>query len=116
MRRLVQGRRAFLILHFPALTDRIRESVRRSLPRRLSRERVLHILYFHLPIGGVSCLSRAFAATGARYRQGICRPRLFKLKSVRLDAHEPTGTCILHGSDVCVSGAEPEAISPAPTG
>jgi protein-L-isoaspartate(D-aspartate) O-methyltransferase len=29
----------------------------------------------------------------------------FKLKSVRLDAHEPADTCILHGSDVCVSGA-----------
>jgi protein-L-isoaspartate(D-aspartate) O-methyltransferase len=28
---------------------------------------------------------------------------LFKLKSVRLDAHEPADTCILHGSDVCVS-------------
>jgi len=31
---------------------------------------------------------------------------LFKLKSVRLDAHEPTDTCILHRSDVCVSSAE----------
>jgi protein-L-isoaspartate(D-aspartate) O-methyltransferase len=28
---------------------------------------------------------------------------LFKLKSVRLDAHEPADTCIVHGSDVCVS-------------
>jgi protein-L-isoaspartate(D-aspartate) O-methyltransferase len=36
---------------------------------------------------------------------------LFKLKSVRLDAHEPTDTCILHASDVCVSSA---ATPPAP--
>jgi len=47
-------------LHFPVLTDRIRKSFRRFLQRRLSRERVSDIVYFHLPIGGVSCLSRAF--------------------------------------------------------
>lgn len=39
---------------------------------------------------------------------------LFKMKSVRLDAHEPTDTCILHGSDVCVSSAEPAGTPPAP--
>ena len=38
---------------------------------------------------------------------------LFKLKSVRLDAHEPADTCIVHGSDVCVSSADPTATSPA---
>jgi protein-L-isoaspartate(D-aspartate) O-methyltransferase len=41
---------------------------------------------------------------------------LFKLKSVRLDAHEPSGTCILHRSDVCVSSAEAAASSAAPKG
>jgi protein-L-isoaspartate(D-aspartate) O-methyltransferase len=35
---------------------------------------------------------------------------LFKLKSVRLDPHEPTDTCIVHGKDVCVSSAELAAI------
>jgi len=39
---------------------------------------------------------------------------LFKLKSVRLDAHEPADTCILHGSGVCMSSAEPAATPPAP--
>ena len=31
---------------------------------------------------------------------------LFNLKSVRLDVHEPVGTCILHRADVCVSSAD----------
>jgi protein-L-isoaspartate O-methyltransferase len=39
---------------------------------------------------------------------------LLKLKSVRLDAHEPADTCIVHGSAVCLSSAEPAAHQPAP--
>jgi protein-L-isoaspartate(D-aspartate) O-methyltransferase len=31
---------------------------------------------------------------------------LMKMKSVRRDAHEPAETCLLHGSDVCLSAAE----------
>jgi protein-L-isoaspartate(D-aspartate) O-methyltransferase len=31
---------------------------------------------------------------------------LLKLKSVRLDAHDPADTCVLHASDVCLSMAE----------
>jgi protein-L-isoaspartate(D-aspartate) O-methyltransferase len=37
---------------------------------------------------------------------------LFKLKSVRLDTHEPADTCVLHGADVCVSSAEVLAAMP----
>jgi protein-L-isoaspartate(D-aspartate) O-methyltransferase len=32
---------------------------------------------------------------------------LFKLKSVRLNVHEPSETCVLHGDDVCLSSADP---------
>lgn len=31
---------------------------------------------------------------------------LFKLKSVRRDAHEPADTCVLHGPGVCLSSAD----------
>jgi protein-L-isoaspartate(D-aspartate) O-methyltransferase len=34
---------------------------------------------------------------------------LFKMKSVRTDPHEPSETCILHRSEVCVSSGEPAA-------
>lgn len=40
---------------------------------------------------------------------------LFKLKSVRLDAHEQADTCIVHGSDVCVSSAELTVTPASPT-
>ena len=33
---------------------------------------------------------------------------LFKLKSVRRDAHEPAETCIVHSESVCISTAEPQ--------
>jgi protein-L-isoaspartate(D-aspartate) O-methyltransferase len=34
---------------------------------------------------------------------------LLKLKSVRRDAHEPAGSCVLHGKEVCLSLAEAAA-------
>ena len=34
---------------------------------------------------------------------------LFKMKSVRTDAHAPSETCILHRSEVCLSSEEPAA-------
>ncbi len=33
---------------------------------------------------------------------------LFKMKSVRLDAHDAGDSCIVHGQGVCISGAEPQ--------
>jgi protein-L-isoaspartate(D-aspartate) O-methyltransferase len=33
---------------------------------------------------------------------------LFKMKSVRCDAHEPAGSCIVHGQGACISAAEPQ--------
>ena len=38
--------------------------------------------------------------------KGLTTGGLLKLKSVRLDAHEPGETCVVHGSDVCLSLAE----------
>ena len=40
-------------------------------------------------------LGKAFATGG-----------LMKMKSVRIDAHEATGTCVLHTADVCISGSD----------
>jgi protein-L-isoaspartate(D-aspartate) O-methyltransferase len=38
--------------------------------------------------------------------KGLTTGGLLKLKSVRLDAHEPGETCVVHGRDVCLSLAE----------
>jgi len=40
---------------------------------------------------------------------------LLKLKSVRVDAHAPAETCVLHASGVCLSSNEPAASAPAST-
>ncbi|MGA7924709.1 MAG: methyltransferase domain-containing protein [Candidatus Sulfotelmatobacter sp.] len=32
--------------------------------------------------------------------------KLFKLRSLRRDVHEPTDTCLMHGADLCLSSAE----------
>jgi len=33
---------------------------------------------------------------------------LLKLKSVRRDAHNPEGNCVVHAREVCLSMAEPK--------
>ena len=32
--------------------------------------------------------------------------KLFKLRSLRRDVHEPTDTCLMHRADLCLSSAE----------
>ena len=54
-------------------------------------------------VGIFSCTSGRDPQLEPLLMKALSSRTLFKLKSVRLDAHEPTDTCILHGSDVCVS-------------
>ena len=60
-------------------------------------------------VGIFSCTSGRDPHMGAAIGKAFASRTLLKLKSVRLDAHESTDTCILHGADVCVSGAETTA-------
>ena len=66
-------------------------------------------------VGIISCTSVRDPQLEPLIAKALASRALFKLKSVRLDAHEPADTCILHGSGVCVSSAEPTATPPAPT-
>jgi protein-L-isoaspartate(D-aspartate) O-methyltransferase len=63
-------------------------------------------------VGIYSCTSGRDPHLGAVIGKALASRALFKLKSVRLDEHEPTDTCILHGSDVCVSSDELGASQP----
>ncbi len=67
-------------------------------------------------VGIFSCTSVRDPQLEPLIAKAFASRTLFKLKSVRLDAHEPADTCILHGSGVCVSSAEPTATPPAPAG
>jgi protein-L-isoaspartate(D-aspartate) O-methyltransferase len=57
-------------------------------------------------VGILSCTSGREPQLEPVIAKALATRTLFKMKSVRLDTHEPTDTCILHGSDVCVSSAE----------
>ena len=56
-------------------------------------------------VGIISCTSVRDPQLEPLIAKALGSRTLFKLKSVRLDAHEPADTCILHGTGVCVSSA-----------
>ncbi|MFZ0963284.1 MAG: methyltransferase domain-containing protein [Terriglobia bacterium] len=111
LERLREGGRLVL-----PVTMAINPTVGQGLMVKITRERGAFSAQIVSVVAIFSCTSVRDPQLEPVIAKAFAGRALFKLKSVRLDAHEPTGTCILHGSDVCVSGAEPEAISPAPTG
>jgi protein-L-isoaspartate(D-aspartate) O-methyltransferase len=60
-------------------------------------------------VGIFSCTSLRDPQLEPLLKQAFTTRSLLKLKSVRLDAHEPTDTCLVHASCVCLSSAEPAA-------
>jgi protein-L-isoaspartate(D-aspartate) O-methyltransferase len=65
------------------------------------------------PVAIFSCTSVRDPQLEPLIAKAFASRTLLRLKSVRLDAHAPGDTCILHGSGVCVSSAEPTATPPA---
>ena len=47
-----------------------------------------------------------FLGPGPLLGKALSTGALLRLKSVRVDPHEQTDTCILHGRDVCMSSAD----------
>jgi protein-L-isoaspartate(D-aspartate) O-methyltransferase len=64
-------------------------------------------------VGIISCTSVRDPQLEPVIAKALASRALFKIKSARLDAHEPADTCILHGRDVCVSSADLSPASPA---
>jgi protein-L-isoaspartate(D-aspartate) O-methyltransferase len=58
------------------------------------------------PVGIYSGGSLRDAALEPQLLKGLTTGGLFKLKSVRLDAHDAGETCVVHGREVCLSLAE----------
>lgn len=57
-------------------------------------------------VGIFSCSSGRDPQLDAVITKALTSRSFFKLKSVRLDPHELTDTCIVHRADVCISSAE----------
>jgi protein-L-isoaspartate(D-aspartate) O-methyltransferase len=102
----------------PAWLDRLREGGRMVLPLTVAMGATLGkgvLAKVKRERTGFSAAIVTFAViyscAGARDPQrepmlgkAMATGALLKMKSVRRDAHEPTETCILHGSDLCLSG------------
>ena len=58
-------------------------------------------------VGIYSCTSVRDPGLEPLIRKALATKALLKLKSVRLEPHAQTDTCILHGEDVCLSSVEP---------
>jgi hypothetical protein len=75
---------------------------------KISRRGGLFSAEMVTPLAIYSCVGGRDPELEAQMRKALATGALLKLKSVRRDAHEPTDTCILHRSDVCVSCAAPQ--------
>ena len=64
-------------------------------------------------VGIFSCTSVRDPQLGAAIGKALASRALLKLKSVRLDQHEPMDTCILHTTGVCVSHSPTTQPAPA---
>ena len=82
---------------------------------KITRERGSFSAAIVSPVAIFSCTSVRDPQLEPLIAKAFATRTLLKLKSVRLDAHEPGDTCILHGSGVCVSSAEPTPNPPAST-
>ena len=78
----------------------VRESDLQNGSPRFSARVLTFVAIYHCSSGREPelepVLGKAFATGG-----------LMRMKSVRIDAHEATETCVLHTPDVCISGAAP---------
>jgi protein-L-isoaspartate(D-aspartate) O-methyltransferase len=65
------------------------------------------------PVAIFSCTSVRDPQLEPLLMKALTSRSLLKLKSVRVDAHVPAETCLVHASGVCLSSAEPAASSQA---
>jgi len=84
-------------------------TVGQGLMVRITREGGSYPAAIVSPVGIFSCTTGRDPQLEPLIAKALAGRTLFKLKSVRLDAHEPVDTCILHGQGVCVSMDEPAA-------
>jgi protein-L-isoaspartate(D-aspartate) O-methyltransferase len=58
-------------------------------------------------VGIYSCTSVRDPQLEVPIARAIRTGAIFRMKSIRRDVHEPTGSCLLHGIGVCLSSEEP---------
>lgn len=67
------------------------------------------------PVGIYSCTSVRDPELEPALRKAVTTQTLFKVKSLRRDAHDQGDTCVVHGRDMCLSSADPAAAQSPPS-
>ena len=88
-------------------------SVGAGIVVRITRRGGAFSAEFVSPVAIFSCSSVRDPQLEAPLAKALSGRALLKLKSVRVDNHEPADTCLVHASRMCLSGAEPAAIGQA---
>ena len=88
-------------------------SVGAGIMVRITRRGGAFSAEFVSPVAIFSCSSVRDPQLEAPLAKALSGRALLKLKSVRVDNHEPADTCLVHASRMCLSGAEPAAIGQA---
>jgi protein-L-isoaspartate(D-aspartate) O-methyltransferase len=101
LERLREGGRLLL-----PLTMAISPAIGQGIMVKIVRERGGFSARVVTPLGLYSCTSMRDPQLEPVIAKAFASRALFKIKSVRHDAHEPAETCLLHRSDVCMSSAE----------
>ena len=61
------------------------------------------------PVAIYSCTSLRDPQLDPVLRKALTTQALFKVKSLRRDIHEMAESCVVHGTDLCLSSADPDA-------
>jgi protein-L-isoaspartate(D-aspartate) O-methyltransferase len=88
------------------LTMAISPAIGQGIMVRIVRQRGGFSARMVTPLGLYSCTSMRDPQLEAVIAKAFASRALFKVRSVRRDAHEPAETCLLHRGDVCISSAE----------
>jgi protein-L-isoaspartate(D-aspartate) O-methyltransferase len=101
LERLSEGGR--LVLPFTIATS---QTIGAGLMTRIVREQGGYAARGITPVGIFSCISLRDAEMEAQLKKALMTQTLLTVKSLRLDSHEETETCLAHGKCVCLSSAD----------
>jgi len=87
------------------LTTRMPQGWGKGLAIRITRNQDRFAAEILSMVAIYSCTSVRDAALEPLLEKAMTSQQFMKLKSVRLDAHEQTDSCIVHGAKVCLSAA-----------
>jgi hypothetical protein len=78
-------------------------NISKGLVLLVTRNQDAYAARFFSAVAIYSCIGSRDAAMNERLRKAMTKGTWTGVKQVRLDAHEPSPACWLHGADLCLS-------------